>query len=396
LKFNHPGTGSSSNQRLFLTLEIANMTPAATANDTLSGRWNRFWFAPADPTTLGLIRVCCGVLVLYVHLVYTAHLQGFFGANGWIDLRSANNIRHRTTYFAPPSGWQNNDRADQADGPAGTMVGRGQTVWSIWFHVTDPRTMTLVHGGILVVMVMFTLGLWTRVTAVLTWLAVLSYLHRAPLALFGLDTVMNVVLIYLMIGPSGAALSLDRLLVRYFRRGQSAGAPEPSEPANLAIRLMQIHLCIIYLASGLSKLQGAAWWNGTAIWGTMVDYELSLVRYAWYADALRFVVQHRWLGELVITGGTLFTLVLEIGFPFVVWHRRLRWPMIVGALSLHAGIAVIMGLTAFSFIMMTLVLSFVPPADLRTGAIRVIGSLTRAASRLVLLLGPREAVKVAA
>ena len=27
--------------------------------------WDRFWFTPADPTVLGAIRICCGVITLY-------------------------------------------------------------------------------------------------------------------------------------------------------------------------------------------------------------------------------------------------------------------------------------------------------------------------------------------
>ena len=47
----------------------------------------------------------------------------------------------------------------------------GGTIFSVWFHVTDPTEMALVHGGVLVLIVLFTLGLFTRVTSVLVWLA---------------------------------------------------------------------------------------------------------------------------------------------------------------------------------------------------------------------------------
>ena len=33
----------------------------------------------------------------------------------------------------------------------------------------------------------------------------------------------------------------------------------------MSIRLIQIHLCLIYLCSGLSKLHGESWWNGSAV-----------------------------------------------------------------------------------------------------------------------------------
>ncbi len=50
------------------------------------GSWNRFWFQPTDPTTLGLMRVITGLIVLYVHLVYCFDLQSFFGKHAWLDL----------------------------------------------------------------------------------------------------------------------------------------------------------------------------------------------------------------------------------------------------------------------------------------------------------------------
>ena len=80
-------------------------------------------------------------------------------------------------------------------------------------------------------------------------------------------------------------------------------ALEPLEQevaANFTLRLMQIHFCIIYMSSGLSKLQGGAWWNGNALWGTMANPEFAPLQSGWYLEALRFLGQHRWLFELTM------------------------------------------------------------------------------------------------
>src|SRR5215510_2497009 len=45
--------------------------------------WNRFWFTPSDPTTLGAIRIFCGVLILYTHLAYTYDLRAFMSRDAW-------------------------------------------------------------------------------------------------------------------------------------------------------------------------------------------------------------------------------------------------------------------------------------------------------------------------
>jgi hypothetical protein len=359
--------------------------------------WNRFWFRPADPTTLGLIRICGGLVAVYVHLAYSYDLQEFFGRNAWLNLQMANEVRQETPWIAPALDWEQqsttaalplnpNERARMERyvqrwgiDPRVTLD-QGNYYGSIWFHVTDPTWMAAVHGGILVIMFLFTIGLCTRITSVLTWLAALSYIQRSPTTLFGMDTILIVALLYLMIGPSGAALSVDRLLARYglpwhWRGGRqlAPARPEPMVSANLALRLMQVHFCFIYMAAGLSKLLGGAWWSGTALWWTLANYEFTPLRFALYADALRWLCQHRWLWEIAMTSGVVYTLALEISFPFLVWNPRLRGLMVVGAVLLHTGIAFTMGLVGFGLIMLTLVLAFVPAETVR----QLLGTLSR-------------------
>ena len=86
-------------------------------------------------------------------------------------------------------------------------------------------------------------------------LVAISYANRAPDALFGLDQINIMLTLYLAIGPSGQTLSLDRwLMVRRLARPRMR--PAPSVSANLAQRLIQVHMCVIYFFAGISKLQG--------------------------------------------------------------------------------------------------------------------------------------------
>ena len=74
----------------------------------------------------------------------------------------------------------------------------------------------------MVVLALFTIGLWTRVTSVLALVVAISYVHRVPAALFGLDQINIMLTLYLAIGPSGQALSVDRWLARWRRAGEGA------------------------------------------------------------------------------------------------------------------------------------------------------------------------------
>lgn len=254
----------------------------------------------------------------------------------------------------------------------------GHSIVSVWFHVTDPTQMAVIHGLILGVMVLFTVGFCTRVTSVLTWLAAVGYIHRTQQILFGMDTMMNILLLYLMIGNSGAAMSVDRLIARYraarasLRRTGTIDAPTrafldrppPSASAGFAVRLVQVHFCFIYLAAGLSKLKGPGWWTGEAFWGVMINPEFTLLRYEWFEQMARALASVKPLYYAITTGGVWFTLFLEIGFPFLVW-TRLRPLMVWLAVLLHAAIGVLMGLNLFELLMLVMLLVYIPSPVIR-------------------------------
>jgi hypothetical protein len=254
----------------------------------------------------------------------------------------------------------------------------GQPIFSIWFHITDPVEMGLAHGIVLVIMTMFTLGLWTRVTSVLTWLAAVSYIHRTQYVLFGMDTMSNILLLYLMVGNSGGAFSLDRVIARYRatrasirKSGGIDGAtaaflasPPQTVSAGLALRLIQVHFCFIYMAAGLSKLKGQTWWNHNAYWETAANPEFTMIQFEWYEAMMRSLASIRPAYALVAAGAIFHTFIAEIGLPFLVWTRARPWIVIVGLL-LHTGIAIFMGLTVFSLLMMIMLLAYLPGVAIR-------------------------------
>jgi hypothetical protein len=343
--------------------------------------WNRFWFRPASPLVLGLVRIVAGCIILYVHLAYTVDLQEFFGARAWIGAEDIRVIRQEQPVPRPWTSWDNPKPAppprseqekrlmDAWDMPPDQVLSQSASMWSIWFHVTDPRAMWVIHGAILLCLFLFTIGLFTPVTSVVSWIGMISYIQRSPTSLFGLDTMMNIVLLYLIIGQSGRALSVDRLILRYVRtrRALEAGrtraldlAPQPRVSANLAIRLIQVNLCCIYLVSGLSKLAGPSWWQFNAVWLTMANPEFSPLYFPPFYAFLSWLCSHRLLWEIAMSGASLFTLFTEISFAFLVWLPRWRFFIVIMALVMHTGIAIFMGLNTFSMMMAVMLMSFLP------------------------------------
>ncbi|MBI1830792.1 MAG: hypothetical protein HYR84_04995 [Planctomycetes bacterium] len=262
------------------------------------------------------------------------------------------------------------------------LYAKGQPLFSLWFHVTDPTAMAIVHGLIVAIAVCFTVGFCTRISSAVLWFGSLCYIHRNPTVLFGVDTMMTILLFYLMMGPCGACYSVDRWLRKWWAGAKPsvvawwygllgmpapanlapaetiAAEPEPTVGANVVIRLLQIHVCIIYFYAGVSKLQGQAWWNGTALWMTLGNYEFAPMQFDLYIKFLKFLGSNQLIYDGFMTFGGLFTLAFEIGYAFLIWRPSLRWLFLAAAILLHGGIGLFMGLKTFALMMLVLNMAF--------------------------------------
>jgi hypothetical protein len=196
---------------------------------------------------------------------------------------------------------------------------------------------TLVGVGMLYLMGLVTLlvGYHTRIAAAVVWLVHLMWMMTMESATYGADAFAHIFLFYLMWVPAGDALSLDRAL------GRRAGEPTPM--ARLGLRVVQIHLCIAYLASGVEKASGSQWWNGEAIWRSLMISRSPQFDFSWLA-------QYPWVAAVL--GWTV--LVMEIGYAALIWPRCTRRLWVAAIVAMHVGIAVFMGLGVFSAVMTVL------------------------------------------
>ncbi|MEK6239642.1 MAG: HTTM domain-containing protein [Planctomycetales bacterium] len=312
--------------------------------------WNRFWFTPADPATLCLIRVFAGTMLFYTHLVWSLELEAFFGPDGWLSREAVGDFLDQGPIeLGAPT-------AVQAAGEAPVLAAAQRNyAWapSYFWLIESPAVLWTTHVLALAVFLMFALGLCTRVTSVLSLIAALSYVHRVPGATFGLDQINILLTMYLMVGPCGACYSLDRWLAR--RRGRKEPDDEPKIGANVSIRLIQFHFCVIYFFAGISKLSGETWWDGTAIWMAVSNAEYQTINMYWMA----------W-HPVVVDLLTTITVVWEIFFCVLIWNRLTRPLVLVGAIALHLGIGLCMGMMTFALIMLVGCMSFVPPRMIRS------------------------------
>ncbi len=293
--------------------------------------WERFWFVPQLPHTLALIRILTGGLLFYTHLIWALDLDAFLGAGGWIPTELSRQMHE------------------------------GSWTWSYLWYLESPSVLWIAHIAALLIFALLAAGLCTRVVSVLAWIAVISYCNRLEGILFGLDQFSAMITFYLMLGPSGAVYSVDRWL-RRSRQVVGAERPAASVTANLVIRLLQLHMCIIYLFGGIGKMRGDMWWDGSAFW-----YAVALGEYQ--SMDMTWLIAYPWLIALLAH----LTVFWETFYCVLVWPRATRPITLLIAFCVHGGIAAFLGMITFGLAMIIGNLSFIPP-ELTD---RAVGTLTR-------------------
>jgi hypothetical protein len=290
-------------------------------------RWNRFWFSSTDAAPLALIRIAIGLLLLYSHAVWALNSGSFFGADAWL-----------------------NNSAVSAIQPEGYAAS------ALWWVDNSPSLMALVHGVALLNAVLLTVGLWSRVAAPVAFLLTASFANRNPAALYGFDQVLGFVTLYLCVNPGHSWLSVDAWRQFKIRRESLESL---SVSANIATRLIQLHLCLIYLVAGLAKLKGAAWWSGVAFWGAIGNLEYQTLDMTWLVD---------W--PMVVSLLTVSALAWEISYAALIWNRWARPLVLAFGVLVHAGIAVCFGMMTFGLSMIVANVAFVSPRVIRSLAKR--------------------------
>ena len=282
--------------------------------------WDQFWFTPARTETLCVLRILVGLMLSYAHVVMLVDYEATIAPTGWIDATTAAHLQDGTL------------------GPASAAWSYLWSLpgWAVWGHQLLAIALS----------VAMCVGWRTRWTVPLAAATQLMIVHRMFGTLFGLDQIITYMTLYLAISPCGTQYSLDA------RRRSKAIIDVPTRyvMANVATRLLQLHLCVIYLFGGLAKARGQMWWDGTALWYSVANAEYQSV------DAT-FLASH----PVVFTAMTHVALWFEITYAALIWPRLTRPVILALALSVHLGIAVFLGMITFGLAMIFANLIFLPP-----------------------------------
>jgi hypothetical protein len=271
------------------------------------GGWIRFWFTPVDPIGLHAVRVLAGLVFLSAFLPLAGEANGLFGLSGWFDR------------------WAYPETFRLAEGPPRPIT------WSMFYLCgLNATAVTALYWVFIAALALFTLGVWTRVTAIVSWVAIVSF-TASPAIASDADSLLVILAFYLMIGYVLFGLTnRDQSLASRLLGSRDAvlfgrEAVRDSVGANVALRLLQIHVAIVMVITGLHKLQSPEWWTGLALWyplhPPMQFTPTSAGSPPQVASSLT------WLGFCAYV-----VLAWQIAFPAFAWRRRWRPVLIGGAI----------------------------------------------------------------
>ncbi|MGW7194699.1 HTTM domain-containing protein [Streptomyces chryseus] len=242
-----------------------------------------------------------------------------------------------------------------------------QTGWNSILTLSDSRAyFELCYAMALVTSALFMLGWRTRVMSVLFAVVVISFHARAIFMTDGGDNLILLMAVYLVLTACGRRWSLDERRGR-IKAARAGTRPEPVRSFssqqlhdartclttvvhNCGIFVIAAQVCFLYGSTGLYKVQGATWGNGTAL-----HYALNLELFQPWPALSHLVDQY----PIPITIACYMTVLLQVAFPFVLFGR-LKYPVLALLLCMHIGIAVLMGLPLFSGAMIVADAVFLP------------------------------------
>ena len=203
------------------------------------------------------------------------------------------------------------------------------------FGLSEETALSAVWIGLVCAGACLILGIFCRSAAIIAWFLYLCVVKSGNLLAYGVDSFTTTGLFYLMLAPFPDRYALDRKLRKSPMRDRRLHG--------FFRRVLQLHLCVIYFFSGLTKCLGTGWWNGENMWRALTRPPFNVV-------PVHIVIS--WQALLPFVGIAVWTL--EMGYPFFIWSKKTRLVWLMAILAMHVAIGLTMGLYLFSLILIVL------------------------------------------
>ena len=279
----------------------------------ISAFW-RWLTEPVAPQPLALFRILFGLLLILNGALLYQDLGMWFDSNGIFPLDLAS-----------------------------SMIGTSRL--NLFFLLGDShQVVTILFWVYMLASALIMLGIFPRRMSLLVYICLASFHHRNIYILHSGDTFLRLTSFLMIFAPSGAAISLESLI-----RGHPLKRINPA-----AFRALQFQVCLIYAAAFCFKAKGAAWLDGSSVY--IVQQLTEFQRFP-LPDILRTVFMAKIL--------TWTTMLIEGGFPLLVWFRDTRLIAIIALCFLHLGIEYSMNIQLFEWTLIAALTLFLKENEVR-------------------------------
>lgn len=281
-----------------------------------------FFLEPASLSPLIFLRISFAVCAIVLWVALYPFFQLLFGKEGYVEWFIADMFFSNR---AMPTMYKTLKFINQFG-----AVSPIQFVQALYF----------IYGGCII---MIGVGFFSNVFAYIGWLIHLVIFNTAVIYAYGVESFIHVLLFYFIFMPVDAEASLSSLIFKKYWIRRKAGS---QVKARIFLRVIQIHLCIVYLDAGLSKMFGTHWWNGEAVWRSLTQFPFNPFNLSYFHDFPMFLHIAGWL-----------VLAVETLYIFLIRHYKTRRFFLPAVLFMHACIAFLVGLHFFGLIMIILNIS---------------------------------------
>lgn len=284
---------------------------------TKHGRATEFFFPAESDRWLSALRIGLGVVVVSYAWSLRADWNDLYAGTGrgLVSRQLFEGLVSTQSPFIPKLGW---------------------LVWICQrLGLTEDFALSLAWLLLLGAGACLLLGLFSRSATIVAWLLQLAAAKTGGLFSYGADNFITIGLFYLMIAPLP-----DRWSWHWWR--DPPCLPDP-ERLGFHRRVLQIHLCLIYFFSGVTKCLGAGWWDGENLWRALTSPPFDRLPIEIVAS----------FNPLLPALGVLICL-LETSYAFLIWPSWSRRAVLVGTCAMHLAIGLLMGMYLFGVIMLVL------------------------------------------
>lgn len=294
-----------------------------TLGKNLLEDWDQFWFTPVALKPIAFFRMCFGSVAFVFYIDRMQDVRLLFSDSGILTLERSKHL------------WENSFQTP------------------LFFFPENLVLIYMMHGLLLMGLLMIAIGRATRWMTVLTFFLHILFLQRNYLAYYGADKVISFGLFSLCLMRANDYYSLRKKGSQPIQQIQNSLQNDFWTP--IGRRLLQLQVCFIYVFSGIEKVRGASWADGTALW-KLITFEV---------EVKPWMVTLAYFEPFLITASFLI-LAWEIYFPLGVVIPKIRVPWLLLGAFFHLGIAVTLGLPFFSLLMISFYFLFLSESEFKS------------------------------